>query len=263
MRRMLIILGTLLITVLLVLGGCTSVPASTEVLEASLTATRLLTPHNGATDIQLSPTLLWQPVTNAGGYELWISLNYDFSDIVHSVSCRLTAYQPSEDLNPSTQYYWMVAAKMEPADPDSPVAYSEVWTFTTTPTSAQAPPQTAGIPISRSRDKVFLKITERVQNLAQTYEAKEYVALLFPPFSTKGEYDDDLRAWIITITTFPSEAFEGFESAEWFDGDVDEHFSSFREPTWVVYDDGRILPMGGAFMIEADIEQLNTNRILK
>ncbi len=143
MRKPQIIVGILLIGTLLILGGCTSeqvsAPASAEIPETSLTASRLLTPHNGATDIQLSPTLLWQPVTNAGGYELWISLNYDFSDTVHNASCRLTAYQFSEELNPSTQYYWIVAAKMNPADPDTPVAWSEVWTFTTAP--APVPPE--------------------------------------------------------------------------------------------------------------------------
>ena len=122
------------------------------------------------------------------------------------------------------------------------------------PPASPTPPRTPG--------PAFQMIIERVQNLAQTYEAKEYVAILFPPLSKKSEYDVELRAWVITITAFPPEAREGFERAEWFDGDIDEHFLSFREPTWLVYDDGRIVPMGGAFMIEADIEQLNIDKTL-
>ena len=122
------------------------------------------------------------------------------------------------------------------------------------PPASPTPPRTPG--------PAFQMIIERVQNLAQTYEAKEYVAILFPPLSKKSEYDVELRAWVITITAFPPEAREGFERAEWFDGDIDEHFLSFREPTWLVYDDGRIVPMGGAFMIEADIEQLNIDKKL-
>ena len=127
--------------------------------------------------------------------------------------------------------------------------------------ACEAPPPASPRP-KLAQDQAFTMIIERVQGLAQTYEAKEYVALLFPPLSNASEYDEELRAWVITITGFPLEARNGFKSAVWFDGDVDEHFSSFREPTWVVYDYGQIVPMGGAFMIEADIEQLNIAKTL-
>jgi len=125
---------------------------------------------------------------------------------------------------------------------------------------AEPPPRSA-VP-KLAQDQAFIMVIERVQALAQTYEAKEYVALLFPPLSSESEYDEELRAWVITITAFPPDALEGFERAVWFDGDVDQHFSSFRESTWVVYDYGQIVPMGGAFMIEADIEQLNIAKTL-
>ena len=36
---------------------------------------RLVTPHNGATGVELTASLIWQPVPNAGGYELVIGLN--------------------------------------------------------------------------------------------------------------------------------------------------------------------------------------------
>ncbi len=124
-----------------------------------------------------------------------------------------------------------------------------------------APPPRSASP-KRAQGQAFIMVIERVQGLAQTYEAKEYVALLFPPLSGESEYDEELRAWVITITAFPPEAREGFVRALWYNGDVDEHFSSLKEPEWVVYDYGRIVPMGGAFMIEADIEQLNIAKIL-
>jgi len=107
---------------------------------AFLTAPELVTPPNGATGIGLRPVLLWEPVPNAKGYEVTISLNYDFSEVVRDASTRLTAYQITEDLMPSTRYYWMVAAKMNPADPDTPIAWSPVWKFTTATAPAPAPP---------------------------------------------------------------------------------------------------------------------------
>ena len=95
-----------------------------------LTAPQLLSPHNQATGIELTPTLLWKEVPNAKGYELIIAHNYDFSDIYWDVSTRLTGYQLIEGLEPSSRYYWMVAAKLNPADPDTPIAWSPVWIFT-------------------------------------------------------------------------------------------------------------------------------------
>ena len=114
-------------------------PAPAPAPAPMITAPMLVSPYNAAADIQLRPTIVWQQVANAGGYELTISRNYDFSDIVHDVSTSLTAYQVGENLEPSTKYYWMVSAVLNPADPNTPVAYSEIWSFTTTPAPAPAP----------------------------------------------------------------------------------------------------------------------------
>jgi len=117
----------------------------------TLHAPRLISPPNGAIDIEHTPTFVWEEVANAEGYELVIAHNYDFSDIYWSVSTKLTGYQFVEGLEPSSQYYWMVCAKLNPADPNTPVAYSEIWTFSTPkPLPAPAPtpppkPATQGI----------------------------------------------------------------------------------------------------------------------
>ena len=91
-----------------------------------------------------------------------------------------------------------------------------------------APPPPSPTP-PRAPGQAFLMIIERVQNLAQTYEAKEYVALLFPPLSKNSEYDVELRAWVMTITTFPPEAREGFERVEWF---WEEAFHDLDNENW-------------------------------
>ncbi len=146
LRRVLVI--TIILGLIISGTSCSNqpTPKPTPTPAPPLDAPKLLSPHNGATGIQLRPTLIWEPASSAGGYELRVSPNRDFSDIIHSVSLRLTSYQPSDDLVPSTWYYWMVAAKMNPADANTPIAWSEVWTFNTaarpTPTPAPTPGST-------------------------------------------------------------------------------------------------------------------------
>ena len=126
---------------IIALAGCSPSPAPTPTPTPVLTTQKLLAPHNGATNSQLNLTFLWEAVPNAGGYELIIAHNYDFSDIYWDVSTKLTNYQFIEGLEPSSQYYWMVCAKLNPEDVNTPIAYSEVWTFTTAPapTTNRAP----------------------------------------------------------------------------------------------------------------------------
>ena len=117
----------------------------------AIAAPELISPHNGATGVELRPRFVWKAVPNAKTYELAVSRYSDFSDRVISVSMGDTAYQLPPDLRyydtsehwpsltPSTQYYWMVAAKLNPADPNTTIVYSPVWTFTTAPPPAPAP----------------------------------------------------------------------------------------------------------------------------
>lgn len=144
-----------------------------------------------------------------------------------------------------------------------------------TPTPVEAPPPTStpakGLPpppATIPREEVFLKVMERVVSLAQTPEAKEYVAIIFPPYAITSEYHEELRAWATTITTLHPGTCEKMESADWCMVDCEKHFEAlFRGDTWsgywLVYDDGRIVPTGWALIIEADIGRLNAARTLK
>jgi len=110
--------------------------------EPSVTAPELVSPNNAATGVELRPKFVWKAVPGAKSYGLRVSRHSDFSDQVISVDMGDTVYQEPpdlrylptterEELDPSTQYYWMVYAALNPADPNGPVAYSEVWKFTT------------------------------------------------------------------------------------------------------------------------------------
>ena len=116
-----------------------------------------------------------------------------------------------------------------------------------------------------THDEVQSIVIARLLDMAQTPEAKEYIGLLFPALALGAwaERDDDLGAWKYVIDRWPSEASEEFSKAQWFQSDFDEHFSSFNWPTWVIYDDGRIVPQGGAILVEADIDRLNRDGYLR
>lgn len=127
-------------------------------------------------------------------------------------------------------------------------------------------PPTTPTPPPIPREEVFVKVMERVVSLAQTPEAKEYVSIFFPPHATTSEYYEELRAWATTITTLRPDTCERMESFDWCLVDCEEYLEAFNGDRWsgywLVYNDGRILPVGWALIIEADIERLNTNRTL-
>jgi hypothetical protein len=113
-------------------------------------------------------------------------------------------------------------------------------------------------------DEAQLVVVARLIDIAQTPEAKEYVGILFPSVA-EGDFverHDNLKAYKYIIDKWPYDANETFNNAPWFDADFDEHFSSFNRPTWVIYDDVRVLPQGGALLVEADINKLNRDRII-
>jgi len=133
------------------------------------------------------------------------------------------------------------------------------------PTLSPAPaPKPVTTETQRSGEEAAIMVLERLQNLAKTREAKEYVALLFPSSIPSPKYMGDLRAWEVVLAEdshFGSRA--GFEAADWFQDDYDQHFAGYEGLIWLVYGDGRVMPFaGGALKIEIDIEQLNTTRML-
>ena len=112
-------------------------------------------------------------------------------------------------------------------------------------------------------DEAYVRLYERLLGMARSPEAKEYVSLLFPLPATGGtvfERDEDAGAWNVTIVAWPAGAREGFESAAWFARDFEDHISALGEPAWAVYYYGRLLPTGGALLVEADIARLNEDR---
>lgn len=115
-----------------------------------------------------------------------------------------------------------------------------------------------------TREEAYLAVHMRLTNLAQTSEAKEYVTIFWTDSSGRAEYSDELGAWTIGIS--PT-GYDMIKRAGWFKNDdvgyfFDLHWNEPR-PAWIVYDDGKVSPLGKGPMVESDIEQLNTTRKLQ
>ena len=112
-------------------------------------------------------------------------------------------------------------------------------------------------------ERAYVTLYQRLVDAAVTPEAKEYVSILFQlpaPAAVDIALDTGLDAWQITVERWPDDAIPGLDAADWFTADAAEHLESLGQPTWVVYDYGRVLPTGGALIVEADIARLNEDR---
>ena len=68
-------------------------------------------PANGATNVDLQPTLAWEPADEASTYLVEVATDADFGTIVASATVTDTQWTVSQPLDSNTQYYWRVTAK--------------------------------------------------------------------------------------------------------------------------------------------------------
>ncbi len=80
-----------------------------ELLQDVPTAAAINEPTNGSTDAQLTQTLSWGEVSNTKGYDVMLSDDNGFQNIIAEASDVVgTSYLPSVVLNQGTTYYWRV-----------------------------------------------------------------------------------------------------------------------------------------------------------
>ncbi|WP_304157572.1 T9SS type A sorting domain-containing protein, partial [Mesonia mobilis] len=79
------------------------------VYDTSLEAPILLTPTNGATDVNLNPVITWEELPNANSYQLQIATDEQFNSIVVDTEVEENTYNFSESEFENT-YYWRVKA---------------------------------------------------------------------------------------------------------------------------------------------------------
>jgi len=94
---------------------------------AAAGAPSLVAPANNATGIKILPTLSWNAVAGALTYNVQVSTNVGFTNIVASATVSGTSWKVSTALNQSTQYFWRVT----PSNYCGAGATSPVFAFTT------------------------------------------------------------------------------------------------------------------------------------
>jgi len=93
-----------------------------------ISAPNLLSPSNGSTDQQLTPTLDWSDVKGVTSYSVQVSTNSNFSTtIVNETGLTTSQYMIPGDLSNNTLYYWRVNA----SNNQKTIPWSSVWNFTT------------------------------------------------------------------------------------------------------------------------------------
>jgi uncharacterized protein (TIGR02145 family) len=89
----------------------------------------LSSPSNGATNVLLPPSLVWNASTGAASYTLQVSENSSFTTFAYNQSGLAGTSQQIAGLSYSTTYYWRVSATNSYGTSE----YSTTWNFTTEP----------------------------------------------------------------------------------------------------------------------------------
>ena len=92
-----------------------------------LNAPNLSSPSDGATGVSTPARLRWQSVAEASSYNLQLSKDNSFTQLVLDKSNLLGTNYNATGLDYETQYYWRVSSQND----NSTSEWSEVWSFTT------------------------------------------------------------------------------------------------------------------------------------
>jgi beta-galactosidase len=119
--------GATFVCVVTTLGGSvTSEPATLTVTPPPIPEVPgLLSPVNGSTGVNTSPTLEWNTAARAESYDVQISEDASFSGAT-ATSVSGTSY-PVSGLDTETEYYWRVLAR----NGSGPSEWSDTYSFTT------------------------------------------------------------------------------------------------------------------------------------
>ena len=139
-----------------------------------------------------------------------------------------------------------------------------------TKTNARLPeisiPEPVPLPTNPTNIQLFLRVVERLTNIAQTVEAREYVSIFTTNSTFQVTFSPEDTLWFVGIS-HGAGAWDAISGVQWFEiADQDYFFDShWGEPkaSWVIQQDGRITPVGKGILVEADVQQLNISRKLK
>jgi len=161
----------------------------TTILAGGDNALELLSPEAGATSVSLRPVFQWRPVTGAECYELLVSTDVDFTELLIEKTAAdalpATAWQSDIDLGYETTYYWKVRGISE----KSHSAWSGVGAFTTEslPQEPEPEPETETEPTEPDVSVPFL-IVEPEPNESETQ-------IFVPPPSSQPSGETAIPVW--------------------------------------------------------------------
>tara|TARA_B100000787_G_C16199245_1_gene303612 strand:+ start:4880 stop:8137 length:3258 start_codon:yes stop_codon:yes gene_type:complete len=87
-----------------------TIEATLNIVSGTFETLNLTSPSNNSTGVGLSPSFLWDEITNASSYDIEISTDSGFSSTLVSENVTTNSYS-GISLNQSTSYYWRVKAK--------------------------------------------------------------------------------------------------------------------------------------------------------
>lgn len=109
-------------------GGISS-PSESRKFTSAISPPLLLSPENKENGVQIPVTLQWQPVENATGYNVILSGNLAFTNLIMDTSGIKDSQLQVGKLEKGKKYYWKVASYNQ----DGTGLYSSYYTFTTEP----------------------------------------------------------------------------------------------------------------------------------
>jgi len=125
------------------------------------------------------------------------------------------------------------------------------YTFPTPEPPAQEPEKPASTTFINSADRAVLAVYEHLLSLAESHEAKDYLAefsAVSDNWSAESElFKDGSSVWYVKVDMSGAEDWE--ERPYW------------QQASWFVYQDGRVIPsnrlQANALRIEADLQELS------
>jgi hypothetical protein len=128
-------------------------------------APTLISPVNGASDLTVSPVLIWNKVSTAAKYHIQVATNSGFTDLFMQDTNCSDSLKHIIGLDNSTSYFWRVRA----INAGGGSAWSNTWSFSTIIATAGAPKLVS--PASMSVDQpVYLTLIWNRVSAATVYQ---------------------------------------------------------------------------------------------
>jgi hypothetical protein len=173
-----------------VLSQWSVIRSFTTILAGGKNALELLSPEIGAINVSLRPVFQWRPVNGAEHYELLVSVDADFTELLiektDAAALPATTWQCDVDLKYETTYYWKVRGISE----KSHSHWSAVGTFTTESLPPEPEPEEDTNPEPTEPETPALSF-----EIEPASEPEDDIQIVVPPPSSKPSAETTVPTW--------------------------------------------------------------------